>query len=166
MDPDGGSAVAVKTVGKPYVKRVQRNGRSYYYLAQHVATPDGMTQRTIRKLTGNEAKRFQMKRTTEPGDVGPLKSPESLKLISNTHAAEERSVEMSSPSAEAGTEEYSVVERQAGRYVLEPLKPASKKGYVIVTEDERVFCGLCPGFTCSHVEFMHKWLRGRQANPE
>jgi hypothetical protein len=165
MDSGGGLTVAVKTVGKPYVKRVQRNGRSYYYLAQHVATPDGMTQRTIRKLTEYEAKRFQMKRTTEPVDIGRPESPQSPD-ISNAHAAGEPSVEMSPPSAEADAEEYSVVERQAGRYVLEPLKPASKKGYVIVTEDERVFCGLCPGFTCSHVEFMHKWLRAYQANPE
>ncbi len=161
MDPDGGSAVAVKTVGKPYVKRVQRNGRSYYYLAQHVATPDGMTQRTIRKLTEDEAKNFEIKRTTEPVDIGPPESPQSPDIL-NAHATGEPSLEMSPPSAE----EYSVVQRQAGRYVLEPLKPASKKGYVIITEDERVFCGLCPGFTCSHVEFMHKWLRAHQANPE
>jgi len=165
MGLGGGLAVAVKIVGKPYVKRVQRNGRSYYYLAEHVATTHGMTQRTIRKLTEDEAKKFEMKRTTEPVDIGPPEAPQSPD-ISNAHATGEPSLEMSPPSAEADTEEYSVVERQAERYVLEPLKPASKKGYVIVTEDERVFCGLCPGFTCSHVEFMHKWLRAHQANPE
>lgn len=68
--------------------------------------------------------------------------------------------------ANGGAEDYSVVRRQEGRYILEPLKPDLKKGYVIVTEEERVFCGLCPGFTCSHEQFMHNWLRTHWSNSE
>jgi hypothetical protein len=71
----------------------------------------------------------------------------------------------------AGTpdkEEFTVVPRPRGFYALEPLGPHAPRGYVMVKTDgstTRVFCGLCPGFTCSHVEFMHKWLRTHRGNP-
>ncbi len=70
---------------------------------------------------------------------------------------------------EPDREEFKVVPRPRGFYALEPQRPDLARGYVMVKTDDgvtRVFCGLCAGFTCSHVEFMRKWLRTRRGNGE
>lgn len=64
---------------------------------------------------------------------------------------------------EPDKEEFTVVPRSRGFYALQPVRPSASKGYVMVKTDDdgvtRLFCGLCPGFTCAHVKFMQEWLR-------
>lgn len=141
-----------------YVKLVRSKGRLYFYLIE-VSTVGGERQeKVVRSITEDEARRLRR----EPYKSETSKTPQ---LTSGpVHIVASR--QESRTEANDGVEDYYVVRRQEGFYVLEPLKPDLKKGYVIVTEEGRVFCGLCPVFTCSHVEFMHKWLRTHRGNSE
>jgi hypothetical protein len=94
----------------------------------------------------------------EPGETRPLETLQNESSTGQTELARKPE-----------KEEFKLVPRPRGFYLLEPLGPHASRGYVMVKTDggtTRVFCGLCAGFTCSHVEFMHKWLRTHRGTPE
>jgi hypothetical protein len=112
----------------------------------------------------------------EPTDANNSPEPE---FHTGTERCETRPVETLQDEGATGQaevarepekEEFKVVPRPRGFYALEPLGPNTPKGYAMVRTDldgvTNVFCGLCPGFTCSHVEFMHKWLRTHRGYSE
>ncbi len=94
----------------------------------------------------------------------PAQSSESTSILTTPEGALKAPPKQEN-SGESDQEEFKVVPRPRGFYVLEPQRPDLARGYVMVrTESDgvtNVFCGLCPGFTCVHVEFMKKWLQTR-----
>ncbi len=169
-----------------YVKVVRARGKIYHYLAETVNVNGKATERTIRRLTEEEARSLGWKKEyTEPletpssGESGHPQAPSgpaepelvelrdresTLAPTTEERPPKELTQEDSADDDVEGA--YVVMKRGEGCYALEPSKPNLKKGYVIVTHEGRVFCGLCPGFTCAHVEFMHNWLRAHRNNPE
>ncbi len=94
----------------------------------------------------------------EPSETRPLETLQNESSTGQTELAKEPE-----------KEEFKLVSRPRGFYALEPQRPDLARGYVMVKTDDgvtRVFCGLCPGFDCSHVEFMRKWLRTHRGNSE
>jgi hypothetical protein len=171
-----------RTIGQKMLGRLsQEEARSYGWKRD----PNGQNQ-TVRlaKQEGVEekARSHGWKEgidPKEPGSVEPAdaSNPPEPVFHAGTEPCETRPWRRQTESATGQTEvarepekeEFKVVPRPRGFYVLEPLGPHVPKGYVMVKTDggtTRVFCGLCAGFTCSHVEFMHKWLRTHWGNPE
>jgi len=141
-----------------YVKLVRSKGRLYFYLIEVSTVGEEREEKVVRSKTEDETRQLGWE---------PCKSEESeTPQVTSGPVYTVVSPQETRTEANGGVEGYSVVRRQEGRYVLEPLKLDLKKGYVIVTAEERVFCGPCPGFTCSHVEFMHNWLRTHRRNSE
>lgn len=96
---------------------------------------------------------------TELGETRPLETLQNEAATGETEVAREPE-----------KEEFKVVPRPGGFYALEPLGPNTPRGYAMVRTDSdgatNVFCGLCPGFTCIHVQFMKEWLRTHQSNDQ
>jgi len=152
-----------------YVKSVRRHGKLYLYLTEVTEVGGKRQQRVIRSLTEEEAKRYGWKPDGE-NQTAELQLQAPQPASAQASVAPEEPV-MEPPQQEndgdgGGEGAYAVIQRGENSYALEPSKPNLRRGYVIVTDEGRVFCGLCPGFTCSHVKFMHGWLRTHQGESE
>jgi hypothetical protein len=165
-----------------YIKPVRRGTKLYLYLAEMAPTADGGRQeRIIRRVNEEDARSYGWKgesngqnQTTELQEqetppAGSVKREPAQSSMS-TLATPEGALKEASPKQENSGEpdqddEFKVVPRPRGFYALEPQRPDLPRGYSVVRTDSdgvtNVFCGLCPGFTCVHVEFMKKWLQTR-----
>ena len=166
-------------MARPFVRAIRRNGRTYFYLIEpQIVGGKTVGQKVLRKLTEDEAKEYGWKGesngqdqteelqehetpSAEPVEQEPAQSSESTSPIMTPEAP------LKEAAREPDQQEFKVVPRSNGFYALEPQRPGLPKGYSMVRTDPdgvtRVYCGLCPGFTCIHVEFMKRWLRERWA---
>jgi hypothetical protein len=181
---------------RPYVKTVRSKGRLYFYLVEpQIVGGRTVGHKVLRKLSEEEARSYggrgQSNRQNQTAELqeheppragsveeGAAQSSDSASMLASMtpegpskEPLNEEPVEGFSikPDGLTKQEEFKVVPRPRGFYVLEPIGPGAPRGYVMVKNDggtTRVFCGLCPGFTCGHVEFMRKWLRTRRGNSE
>jgi hypothetical protein len=175
-----GNPAQVKGLLGEYVKPVRSKGRLYLYLVDVTTVGGERQEKVVRALTEEEARQFGWKgerdtrgesghpqapsRPAEPEPVELRDRKSTLAPTTEERPPKETTQEDSADDDVEGA--YAVMKRGEGSYALEPSKPNLKKGYVIVTDEGRVFCGLCPGFTCTHVEFMLNWLRTHRANSE
>ncbi len=164
-----------------YIKRVRRGTKLYLYLAEMAPTADGgRKERIIRRINEEEARSYGWKgesngqgqtaklqeHETPPAGLveqEPAQSSEGASILTMPEGPSKEAPPKQEISREPDHEEFRVVPRPRGFYALEPLRPNTPRGYSMVRTDSdgvtNVFCGLCPGFTCVHVEFMKKWLR-------
>ncbi len=177
-----------------FVKTVRSKGSVYFYLVEpRIVGGRTIGQKVLRKLSQDEAQSYGWRRhlndqnqtalpeePTEPRSVKPTtasNSPEPESQAGTERCGTRRLETLQNESATGQTEvakepekeEFKVVPRPRGFYALEPIGPHAPRGYVMVKTDggtTRVFCGLCTGFTCSHVEFMRNWLRTHRGNSE
>ncbi len=165
-------------MGTLYVKPARVGGKTYLYLVE-VTTENGKRQqKMVRRVNEEEARSYGWKgesngqnQTTElqehetppvEQEQEPAQSSESTFILTTPEGPLK-----APPKQENSGDEFKVEPRPRGFYALEPLGPNMPRGYAMVRTDSdgvtNVFCGLCPGFTCVHVEFMKKWLRTHQS---
>ncbi len=173
-------------LARAHVKTVRSKGRVYFYLVEpQIVNGKTVGAKVLRRLTEEEARSYGTRREprnqtveseghearpagVEPG-TAPLKG--SASITTTPEAALRASIEPSDLSKQeaAGQHEkvaFIVGPRPRGFYALEPRTSDLARGYVMVRTDSdgvtNVFCGLCAGFTCVHVEFMKEWSRTHQ----
>ncbi len=166
-------------MGTLYVKPARVGGKTYLYLVE-VTTENGKRQqKMVRRVNEEEARSYGWKGKSngqgqtaelqehETPPAGPIEqelaqSSESTPILTTPEGALKAQPKQEN-SGELDDEEFMVMPRPRGFYALEPQRPDLPRGYSMVRTDSdgvtNVFCGLCPGFTCVHVEFMKKWLR-------
>ncbi len=177
------------SLARPYAKTVRKDGgRVYLYLVQpQIVAGKTVGHKVLRKLTETEARSYGWKRKSngqnrtaklqeqETPPAGPVEqeraqSSENTSILTTPEGALRETPPKQENSGELDQEEFKVVTRPRGFYALEPQRPDLPRGYSMVRTDSdgvtNVFCGLCPGFTCVHVEFMKKWLRTHPSNKD
>ncbi len=171
-------------LARPYVKTVRKEGgRVYLYLVEpQIVAGKTVGHKVLRKLSEEEARTYGWRGESygnnqtveleehEDSPAEPVER-ERTKPDENTSTLARpewplKATPKQENFGELGQEEFKVVPRPRGFYALEPQRPDLLRGYSMVRTDldgvTRVFCGLCPAFTCVHVEFMKKWLRAQQ----
>lgn len=171
----GGRTVGQKVLGK----LSQEEARSYGW--KRDSNGRNETARLEEQGVEEKARSHGWKEGIEPTELGSEEPTDASntpqpEFHAGTERCETRPLETFQNESATGQtevarepekEEFKVVPRPRGFYLLEPLGPHASRGYVMVKTDggtTRVFCGLCARFTCSHVEFMHKWLRTHRGN--